>query len=68
MSRQGEETDIADCTVIAMSASEAVLLNIGYTLHDEPNGVEDDAGDVSSSAERWLSKLRYVWRIQDGYW
>lgn len=65
MSGEGEETDIADCTVIAVSGSEAILLNIGYTLHDKSNGVKNNAGDISTGAERRLSKLGYIRRVQD---
>ena len=49
-----------------MLGPEQVFLNIGDTLHEEANSVENHACDISACAEIWLTVLSDLWTIQKG--
>ena len=68
MSRQGKQASVADRAVLLVSAPKSVFLDVGHTLHKKANGVKNDAGNVSSSAEGRLRELRDVWRVENRDW
>lgn len=54
MPRPTEEADIADCTIMLMFASEDILLDVGNTLHDEPDRPKDNTSYIPAGSKLWL--------------
>lgn len=54
MPRPAEETNIANCTIMLMFASENIFLDVCNTLHDESDRPKDYTSYISPSSELGL--------------
>lgn len=67
MSGEVEETRVAYGLTHRMASMEPKLLGVADCLYDQPDGVQDDPGDVAARSKGPLREACDGWRVEDGH-